>query len=161
MRFTGRARRIANGHLGHARAIKTGQRGNETVQLAIQIHVLQHLGTVGLESGAEIAQVEAGSARHEPVGDARGNLAGDGIVHALLPPAAGDIEALIDFREQRRDIFRSVLEVAIHGDNDFSLGFVKTRGKSGALAEVAPQPDDLQPGICFDKIGQQLEAAVG
>ena len=59
VRFAGRARCVADGHLGYAGAVETRQRGNEAVQLAVQIDVLQNLGAVGLERGAEIAQIDA------------------------------------------------------------------------------------------------------
>jgi uncharacterized protein YciU (UPF0263 family) len=54
-----------------------------------------------------------------------------------------------------------VLQVAIHGDDDVALGFVKTGGERGGLAEIAAQADDFQMAVGFDQVGQQLEAAIG
>jgi len=123
--IAGRAQGVADGNLGDARAIETGQRRNEAVQFAVEMDIFQHLGAIGLEGGAEIAQLHAGGLGHQPIGDARGNLAQQRVVHAVLPPAAGDIVSLFDFFEQRGNVLRRVLQVAIHRDDDLALRFVK------------------------------------
>src|SRR5439155_19871033 len=48
VRIPRRARRIADGNLGDARPVKARQRWNEAMQLAVQIHVLQHFGAIRL-----------------------------------------------------------------------------------------------------------------
>jgi len=53
-----------------------------------------------------------------------------------------------------------MLQIAIHGNHHVALGFMKTGRKSRALAKVPAQPDHLQMPVCFDQVGQQLEAAV-
>ena len=63
MRSAAGARLVANGHFGDARAVKRGQGGNEAVQLAVKIHVLENFGAIRLERCAEIAQVDAHLAR--------------------------------------------------------------------------------------------------
>ena len=60
MGIAGGAQSVADGHLGDASAIETGQRRDEAVQLAIKLDVFQHLGAIGFEGGAEIAQVHTG-----------------------------------------------------------------------------------------------------
>src|SRR5580658_4047855 len=161
MRVPGGAGRAVNGNLGHARAVEAGKSGDEAVQLSVQIDVLEHLGAIRLKSSAEVAQLDAGSLGHEPVGNARGDSPGESVVRALPAPAAGNVVPLIDFAQQRGDVFGGMLKVAIHGDDDVALGFVKAGRKGRCLAEVAAQPDDLQMSIGLHQIGQQLEAAVG
>ena len=107
------------------RAVKTGQRGDEAVELAVEIDVLEDLGAVGFKRGAEIAQVDSAGLGHQPVGDARRNLAHDGVVHAMFAPAAGDVVALIDFLEQRGNVLGAVLKIAIHGDDHVALRLVE------------------------------------
>ncbi len=51
-----------------------------------------------------------------------------------------------------------MLEVAVHGDDDFASGVVETGGKSGGLAEVAAEVDDEDVGVCGGECG---EAGVG
>ncbi len=50
---------ILDGHFHHPRAVKTSQRGDEAMQLAVKIDLFQYLGAVGLKSGAEIVYVHA------------------------------------------------------------------------------------------------------
>ena len=109
MRFSGGARRVADGHLRHARSIEARQRRNKAVKLAVKIHVFENLGAIGLERSAEIAQLETRGARHQPVRNTGRELTRDGIVHAILAPAAGDVVTLVDFGQQRGNVFRGVL----------------------------------------------------
>jgi len=90
---------LGHGHFDHAGAVEASQRGDETVQFAVEVHVLQDFGAICLEGGAEIAQGDAAGLGHEPVGDARRDFAHDGVIHPVLAPAAGDIVALIDGRQ--------------------------------------------------------------
>src|ERR1700722_19614912 len=59
MRIACHARRIADGNFGNARAVETCQRWNEAMQFAVEIDVLEYFGAVGLERGAEIAQLDS------------------------------------------------------------------------------------------------------
>ncbi len=130
------------------------------MQLAVKIHVAQHLGAICLEGGSEVAQFHAGSFRHHPVGDARRDFAQKGIIHAMLTPSAGDVEAFIDLGEQRRNILGRVLQIAIHRDDDVALRFVESRGERRGLSEVAAQADYLEPSIGLHQIREQLETAI-
>ena len=154
------ARRIADRNFGDARAVETGQRGNEAMQLAVEINVLEHFGAVSLERGSEIAQRDSRRFRHQPVGDARGKFAGDSVVDAFLAPAARDVVAFLDLGEQRRNILRRVLQIAIERNDHVALRLIETGGKSGGLSEIAAQANDFQTAVGFDQIGQQVEAAI-
>ena len=154
------ALRVLDGHFGHARAVETRQRGNETVQFAVEVDVVEHLGAVGLEGRSEIAKIDARGFRHHPVGDARGNPASDGVVDAVFSPAARDIEALVDFAQQGGNVFGRVLQVSVHGDDDVALRFVKACRERRGLAEIAPQANHFQARIGLYEIGQQLVTAV-
>ncbi len=161
MRAAAGARTVADGHLGDARAIERRQRRDEAVQLAVEIDVLENFGAVGLEGGAEIAQLHVRRLGHQPIGDARGKLARDRVIQAVLAPAAGDVVAFLDLFEQRGNVLGSVLEIAVERNDDVALRFVEPGGQRRGLAEVAPQPDHLEARIGLDQIGQQIEAAVG
>jgi hypothetical protein len=73
----------------------------------------------------------------------------DCIIHAMFAPAAGDVEALVDFFEQRRNVLGAVLQVTIHCNDDVALGFVEAGGESGGLAEVAAQADHFEVAVGF------------
>jgi len=130
------------------------------VEFAVEIDVLEDFGAVGLEGGAEVVEVDAGGFFHEPVGDAGRDFAGDGVVDAVLAPAAGEVVALVDFFEEIGDVFGLVLEVAIEGDDDGAGGFVEAGGEGGGLAEVAAEADDFEAGVGFDEVGEEVEGAV-
>src|SRR4029077_2535010 len=99
MGFARSARSVADGHFRYAGPVETREGGNEAMQLAVQVNIFQDFGAVSLEGGAKIAQIEPRSAGHEPVGDARRDLARDGVVDAILAPAAGDVIAFLDLSE--------------------------------------------------------------
>src|ERR1700733_9624750 len=67
--------RISNGNFRDARAIKTSQCRNESMQLAVEIDFLEHLGAVRLKSSAKVPQFDSGRFRHKPIRDARWNFA--------------------------------------------------------------------------------------
>ena len=90
-----------------------------------------------------------------------GNLAGDGVVHALFAPAARDIVSLFDLGKQRGNVLGGVLQVAVERNDDVALCFVEAGGKRGGLPEIAAQADHFQTAVGFHQIGQQIEAAIG
>ena len=64
-----------------------------------------------------------------------------GVAPARLP-AADEVEALVQLRQQLRDLGGVVLEVAVDRDDDVAAGLGEAGGEGGRLAEVAAQPDD-------------------
>ena len=54
-----------------------------------------------------------------------------------------------------------MLQIAIHGDDDVALSFVKAGRERGSLSEVAAQANHFQPLVGFHEVSQQLEAPVG
>ncbi len=160
VRSTAHPLRIADGHLGHARAVERRQRGNKTMQLPVQIHVLQNFGAVRFKGGSEIAQIHVGGLRHQPVGDARGNLARDRVIQPVFAPAAGDIVAFLDFFKQRRDVLGRVLKIAVERDDHLALRLVKSGGERRRLPEIPAQPDHFETRVGLDQVRQQIEAAV-
>ena len=161
MRIAGHARRITNRHLGDARSIKAGQSRNKAVQLSVEIDVFQHFRTISFERGSKIAELHTRGFRHQPIGDARRDLASEGVVHPIFPPAAGDVVTFFNFREQGRNVFRVVLQIPIQRDDDAALGLIKARRQRRGLAKIPAQPDHLHAHVGLNQIGQQIEAAIG
>ena len=79
----------------------------------------------------------------------------------MLAPSAGDVEAFVDLLQQRGDVFRGMLQIAIHGDDDVAFGFVKAGRERRCLAEIAAQANHLEVPIGLHQIGEQLKASVG
>jgi hypothetical protein len=121
---------------------------------------LDHAGTIGLEGGAEVVQRDAGQLGHHPVGDARGQAARPVAIDAVGAPAAGDVVALGELGEQLRQIFRRMLQVAVHGDDHLAQGVIEAGGERGRLAVVAGQFDDADGGIAGAEAAQRQVAAV-
>ena len=160
MRSTVGPWRIADGNFDDPGSVETGEGRNKPMKFAVEIDVLENLGAIGFEGGAEVAQFDAGRAGHQPVGDTRGKLAGDGVVDAVLAPTAGDVVAFFDLLEEGWDVFRVMLEVAIERDDNLTLSFVESGGQRGGLSEVAAETDDFQTVIGLDEVGEQIEAAI-
>ena len=57
-------------------------------------------------------------------------------------PARDEVEALVELREQLRDLGRVVLEVGVDRHDDVAARLEETGLKRGRLAEVAPEVDD-------------------
>src|SRR5258708_15227733 len=120
------ARRVANGTLGDRRPIKAGQRGNEAVQFTVEVNLLEYFGAISLKRRAEISKLNSRRLRHQPVGDARWNLARQCVVHAVLAPSAGDIVAFFDLRQQRWNVLGRVLQIPVQRHANAALRFVET-----------------------------------
>ena len=75
--------------------------------------------------------------RDQPIGDDRGHSAGQRIVLACHAPTRDDIEALGELGQERRDIGRVVLAVAIHRDNDVAAAVLNRRHQGGGLPVIA------------------------
>jgi hypothetical protein len=54
-----------------------------------------------------------------------------------------------------------VLQVAVEGNNDVALRFVKAGGECGRLPEITAQPQHFQALIGFYQVREQIEASVG
>ena len=101
-----------------------------------------------------------------------GDLAGDAVedlrrdaarerVAALRLPAGDEVVALVELREQPRDLGRVVLQVAVDRDDDLARGLAEAGVERGRLAEVAAQPDDADVVVRVVESRERAEGAVG
>ena len=120
---------------------------DEAVHLTEQVHSLDDRGPVDLEAAPVVVQLDPGDPGDESVGDARGDLAQDqGVLAVLAPPLEQVQVAGEEFIHQAGDVRRVVLEVAVQGGDQVPAGGVEARLHGGGLAEVAPQADDPHMG---------------
>ena len=82
-------------------------------------------------------------------------------VAPLRLPARDEVEALVELREQPRDLGGIVLKVAVDRDDDVALGFLEAGLQRGGLAEVAPEPDDAHLVVLRVQTRERREGAVG
>ncbi len=106
------------------------------MHLAVERNILNHLAAIGFECGAEVVNGNAGETRHDPVGAGRGNAAQDEAVDANFAPAGDDIVTLIELFDKGGNVIGIVLQVAIHGQDEFARGVVKAGRQGRSLAEV-------------------------
>ena len=108
-----------------------------------------HLATIGLEAAAAVVHRHAGGERDQPVGDAA--TAARGVRNASLrsrAPAAHRRRSPASRRgEQRRDVVRVVLAVAVERDDDLAARVREAGRQRGGLAEVAVEVDDAEVRI--------------
>src|SRR5262249_7807845 len=97
---------------------------------------------------------------HGPVGDARRHSAHYKVVHPLLAPPAYQVITLFQHLQEFRNIFRIVLQVAIHGDHIFALGVGEAGGQGRSLPEIAPQLDHHHAAVNGHDLAQQLVGAI-
>jgi len=130
------------------------------MQLAIKSNVSDHLPSIGFEGCAKIVQLHARKISHHPVGNAAGQSSSEPGIFSFHPPAADDIVAFRHFQKEMWNIFRVVLKVPIHGDDDVALGKVKSRLESCGLAEIPPQPNDAYAGVALVDLIQDRRCSI-
>src|SRR6185437_8617260 len=154
------ARGIRDRHLADGRAIPACQRGDEAMHLAVERNVLDDLTAIGFVGRAEVVNVYAGELRHRPVGDARRHAAEDEVVGSLGAPSAHHVVAFLQLGEEARNLAGVVLQVAVHGDDEFTGGVVEAGGERRGLAEVAAQLDHEDARIDRGNLLKQTVRAV-
>ncbi len=130
------------------------------MHLRVQRNALDQAGAEGLERAAVVLDRHARHVADQPVGDARGNLARDQLVLAVVAPADDQVEAGVDLLEQQRDIGRVVLQVAVHGDEHVAVRVLDACGHRRSLAVVATELDDAQPRIALRDRGRDRDRVV-
>ena len=131
------------------------------MQLSVELEAGQHLSPVSLECAAVVVQVDPGDARDQPVGDARGQGSIDEPISSFAAPAADDVVALVEARQQRRDIERVVLQVAVERHDDVGARHVKAGRKRRGLPVVLTKAGHPEFRECRGLLGEQAKSAVG
>ena len=78
----------------------------------------------------------------------------------LALPAADDVVAFVELRQQRGDLGRVVLQVAVDRDDAFAFGGVKTGAEGGRLAEIATKADAEDSRIVSGQFADRSPGAV-
>ncbi len=154
---------MTHGQFGHLEAARVGQRGYEAMKLALQPDLVHDVGAVGLQAAVVIVQAHARRPAHDGVEHATRYEAPPGIV-AFTLPAAHQIVALVEYRQQPRQLCRIVLQVGVHRHDGSALRCAEAGGQGGRLAEVPAQPQAAHPLIAprerADRLPRPIDAAV-
>ena len=116
------------------------------MELAEKAEVADEVGPRRAEGGAEVVKGQAGDPADEEVRRARRPPAR----HSLgppVPPAAHHVEALLELREEARDLLREVLKIGVEGHQDLSTGGVETGLQGGGLPVVAGEFENAEPWL--------------
>ena len=141
---------MADLDLAHAKSAGVRQHRDETMQLAVDADLAQHLAAVELEAAVVVVQAAAGERAHQPVEYPAGINLVPGVVAGLLP-AADDVIALFEPVEKPRDLGRIVLKVAVQGEDQVAPGCLKRGRERGGLAEVATESDCAHARVALPK----------
>src|SRR5215472_10904783 len=95
------------------------------MQFTVERDLLENIAPIGFERGAKIVNVDSAELGHEPVRAARGDAPQPEIVDALFAPAAYDVVTLGDFFEEDRNVAGIVLQVSVHGDDEFAACMIE------------------------------------
>src|ERR1700735_5246096 len=98
------------------------------MHLAVERDVLDDFAPIRFEGGSEVVDLDSAEEGHGPVGRAGGNAAEEEVAPTLRPPSADDVVAFFEFGEEVGDLFGVVLEIAVHGEDECTLGVVETGG---------------------------------
>src|SRR6516164_8212052 len=95
--------------------------------------------------------MDSGHLTHQAIEDARGKRFCDGI-ESWVFPTRNQVISLIEFLKKAGDLFRIILQIAIHRKDDVSTTTAKTCHQRGSLAKV---PAEANHAHCIRIRGMQ------
>src|SRR5258708_27660694 len=95
--------------------------------LPIKREVLNDFLAVCFKSSAKVMQWDSRKFGHGPIRNAARQATCEPSVFSFGAPPANDVEALVEFLNERGNLGGIVLPLAIHGHNYFDTGSVKYR----------------------------------
>ena len=154
------ARAVVDGHLGHGAAHLAGQRGDEAVQFAVEMHMLEHVAPVRLEAATVIVQPHVRYVGDEAIGHHGRQLAIPVAILPVEPPAADDVVALVNLGHEQRNVHGVILQVGVHGDDYIAACVVKAAREGGRLPRIAAQAQDGEARVLERNLAQQFKRAI-
>src|SRR5262249_44028599 len=138
----------------------TRQRGDETVQFAVQVNVFDDLAAVRLESRSEVVQIDSAQLSHQPICGATGQSPGQQCVLSFQAPSADDVVPLIQLREERGDLLRVVLKISVHRNDHVAASEIKAGLQARRLAEVFAEANNDDVRIVLRDVGKNGERLI-
>src|SRR5262245_31804786 len=150
---------MCDGNLGDAEAALMREDGDEAMQLAVELDVVEQLAAVRLEAAVDVVQLDASGRADHAVEDARRKRLGPRVQARILPPG-NEIVAFVELLEEAPDLRRIVLQIGVHREDDLATRHLESGDECGRLAKVAPETDDVDSRIALMQRAQLLEGAV-
>jgi molybdopterin molybdotransferase len=154
-----RSRAMLDGQLRDPVAAVVREHRQEAMQLSVDAEASEHLGSVCLQPAVEVVQPQSRDAARGEVEDS-GQGSPQPWVAPLRLPARDEVEALLELREQPRDLGGNVLQVGVYRHDDVAVGLGEAGGERGRLPEVAAETDDANVVLRGMEARERCEAAV-
>src|SRR5205807_2940069 len=136
------------------------QRRDEPVQFAVKLNFLNDFPAVGLEGGSKIVEVDSRELCHHPIGGATRKLPHKPVIPPVVAPAAHQVETFLDFFQKARNLFRVVLQIAVHRNDDFAARKIKTGFQRWGLPKIPPQSHQVYAPVVLEDVRKNLERIV-
>ena len=130
------------------------------MQFTVERNVLNNFSTIGLKGRAKIMELDPGKLGHHPVRNPARQAACQPPIPPLGSPSADDVVSLFNFGHEGGDLFRVVLQVAIHGDDDLAARGIKACLQRRGLAKVPAQGDNSYAGVALIDFVERLQCVV-
>ena len=132
--------------LDHARTAGKNQCLRELLLADRGQHRLDRAAAIRVEGAPEIADLRAREASKHAVDETRGKRSPPRVPTDDAAPA-GHVRSALHCRDEQRDVLRRVLQVAVHGDEDFAPGANQPGVHRRVLAEVALEAHGADPAV--------------
>ena len=130
------------------------------MQFTVEWNVLNDFSTISLKGRTKIMELDSGELGHHPVRNPARQPACQPPVPPLGSPPADDVVSLFNFGHEGGDLFRVVLQVAIHGDDDVAARGIKACLECRGLAKVPAQDDNFYAGVARVDFVERLQGVV-
>src|SRR5499426_740119 len=160
MGFAVHARFVLDRDFGDERAFDAGHCRDESVHLAVDRDSFEHFAAIRFERRAEVVDRDSRRARHQLVRDPRRKRSQETVL-AVLTPAADHVVTFFELRQKSRDVFRLMLQIAVHGDDHVAFGVIESGGQRRGLAEISAQSDACHARVEGGDLSQNRRRAIG
>jgi hypothetical protein len=80
---------------------------------------------------------------------------------ARFPPAGDEIVTLLEGLKEAGNLLRVVLEICVHGKDDFSASVPETGSKGRGFSQISAEFDNVYPIVLFRETFEDLRGSVG
>ena len=137
-RLARRARVMPNGNLDDARSLLLHQHGNEAMQFTVEGQAFGQVAAQRAQGAAHVLDLHAGDSwRMSSVAEKARQFADHEMVLPVGPQAVNGVEPLVELVEQHGNVGGIVLQIAVHGDDQFAGRPIDAGLERCRLAEVA------------------------
>src|ERR1700731_5450582 len=95
------------------------------MQFPIKRKVLNDLSAIRLKGSAKVMQWDSRKLSHGPIRNVARQATREPFIFSFVAPTTDNIESFVKFFNEGRDLCGVVLQIAVHGDDDFASSGVK------------------------------------